>query len=428
MKDEIKEKLLEKIPNDPTKTMGLHKDLPLAVGQKYDLTLNVSVADGLTNGAECTVQKIDYRVANSSRPSIVWVQFSENFVGISQRQQYRNLQDTGARDDWTPIFEVKRQFISHKNSQVKFLRRQFPLRQASAKTIHRCQGDTLNNVVVNFSGRPRDHMHYVGLSRVRNLNGLLLEDFDAKKIGCSQKVKIEMQRLRTNCKFTPCVPFIDSLAASLKICFHNVRSLPLHINDVLCDVNVDAADINIFVETNLTTAHSNENLQIQHFQLFRNDNISDRGNYGTAFYVRKNLQLAKEPCRVNKNNVEITFCILNGPIAKLHVFGVYRSSSKVPFSELTNAMHFINQEFVKTNPAIIFGDFNINLLETKSPQTVNFLSSMKQCGFTQLINTMTTDYGSLLDHIYTNVPNLVSHTAVMESYFSDHKPIVLALK
>ena len=428
MKDEVKEKLLTKIPNDPTKTMGLHKDLLLAVGQNYDLTLNVSVADGLTNGAECTVKKIDYRVANSSRPSIVWVQFSENFVGISQRHQYRNLRDTGTHNAWTPIFEVKRQFTSHKNSQIQFLRRQFPLRQASAKTIHRCQGDTLNNVVVNFSGRPKDHMHYVGLSRVRNLNGLLLQEFDAKKICCSQKVKVEMQRLRTTSKFTPCVPFIDSLTASIKICFHNVRSLPLHINDVRCDVNVDAADMNIFVETNLTTAHHSENLQIEHFQLFRNDNISDEGSYGTAFYVRENLQLAKEPCRVNKNHVEITFCILGGPVPNLHVFSVYRSSSKVPFTELTDALHFVNHEIIKANPAVIFGDFNINLLQKNSPQSIKFLLSMKENGFTQLISTVTTDYGSLLDHIYTNVQNIVSNTTVTESYFSDHKPIVLALK
>ena len=31
------------------------------------------MTDGLTNGAECIVENIDYRVENSTRPSIIWV-------------------------------------------------------------------------------------------------------------------------------------------------------------------------------------------------------------------------------------------------------------------------------------------------------------------------------------------------------------------
>lgn len=45
--------------------MGLYKKLNITVGSKYDLTINVDVSDGLTNGAECVVQDIDYRVAES---------------------------------------------------------------------------------------------------------------------------------------------------------------------------------------------------------------------------------------------------------------------------------------------------------------------------------------------------------------------------
>ena len=42
----------------------------IATGTKYDLATNVSVLDGMTNGAECIVENIDYRVADSTRPSI----------------------------------------------------------------------------------------------------------------------------------------------------------------------------------------------------------------------------------------------------------------------------------------------------------------------------------------------------------------------
>ena len=54
---------------------------------------------------------------------------------------------------------------------MQVLRKQFPLRQSAAKTIHRSQGDTLDQVVVDLSSARREaHSHYVALSRVRTLD------------------------------------------------------------------------------------------------------------------------------------------------------------------------------------------------------------------------------------------------------------------
>jgi len=39
------------------------------------------------------------------------------------------------------------------------LRRQYPLQQAAAKTIHRCQGDTLDEAVLDLPSSSREHMH-----------------------------------------------------------------------------------------------------------------------------------------------------------------------------------------------------------------------------------------------------------------------------
>ena len=78
--EQLKQNMKEKIPNDPTKTMGLYSIVFVTVGAKYDLTSNVSVLDGMTNGTECTVCKIDYRVTGSNRPSTIWVLFSEDIL------------------------------------------------------------------------------------------------------------------------------------------------------------------------------------------------------------------------------------------------------------------------------------------------------------------------------------------------------------
>jgi len=43
--------------------------------------------------------------------------------------------------------------------------------------------------------------------------------------------------------------------------------------------------------------------------------------------------------------------------------------------------------------------------------------------YKQLINKSTTDYKTLIDQIYTNIPHQDSTSGTLESYYSDHKPI-----
>jgi len=82
--------------------MGLFSVVKVAVGLKYDLTTNVAVTDGMTNGAECIIQKIDYRVENSTRPSIIWISFSEHRLSLLRR---RLLKDEVLRVKYTAFME-----------------------------------------------------------------------------------------------------------------------------------------------------------------------------------------------------------------------------------------------------------------------------------------------------------------------------------
>ena len=84
MSADLKNKVKEKIPDDPTKTVGLYSVVSIAIGAKYDLTTNGNVTDGMTNGAECVIEEIDYRVENSTRPSIIWVSFPQASIGQNQ--------------------------------------------------------------------------------------------------------------------------------------------------------------------------------------------------------------------------------------------------------------------------------------------------------------------------------------------------------
>ena len=65
---------------------------------------------------------------------------------------------------------------------------QFPLRLAYAITIHKSQGMTLENVVVDCNKIFEEGQTYVALSRVKNLDGLYLRGFSLDKIKVNSKV------------------------------------------------------------------------------------------------------------------------------------------------------------------------------------------------------------------------------------------------
>ena len=108
--DDLKKQMKNKIPDDPTKTMGLYSLVSVATAAKYDLTTNIDVTDGLTNGAKCVVENIDYRVENSTGPSIIWVPFPHPDIGRNQCRENAHLYNATIDRNWTPVLEVTRQF------------------------------------------------------------------------------------------------------------------------------------------------------------------------------------------------------------------------------------------------------------------------------------------------------------------------------
>lgn len=114
--DDLNKQMKEKIPHDPMKTMGLYSTVQIATNGKYDLRNNV-------DGAECIIKNIDYRVENSSRPSIVWVSFGDPYIGQKQEKESAHLYDKkNMQRNCTPILEVTRQFRINKKCQIEILR------------------------------------------------------------------------------------------------------------------------------------------------------------------------------------------------------------------------------------------------------------------------------------------------------------------
>lgn len=74
------------------------------------------------------------------------------------------------------------------DSHKYVVRKQIPLILAWALTVHKCQGLTLNNVIISMEDIFENGQFYVALSRVKSLDGLYLKDFNKNKIRTNKDV------------------------------------------------------------------------------------------------------------------------------------------------------------------------------------------------------------------------------------------------
>ena len=130
----------------------MEKVLTVKVVMKYNISVNVSVENGLANGITGKVKFMEYKIEGSNRPSIIWMKFQDPRIGKATKDKYfqRGFYNSNIQRDWTPIFEVERHFLyKFKMNQ----RIQFPLQPAAAKTVHTGQGITEDEVVVDFRSK-----------------------------------------------------------------------------------------------------------------------------------------------------------------------------------------------------------------------------------------------------------------------------------
>ena len=104
-----------------------------------------------------------------------------------------------------------------------------------------------------------------------------------------------------------------------------------------------------------------------------------------------------------EQNVQVIFLFCPPKIAAL-------SNFRLLMTDLSPRLSMSN--------TLLLGDCNVNINYDRS-----LVELMQTYGFKQCINCNTTHYGTLIDHVYTNLDYSALKCGVLDSYFSDHRPI-----
>ena len=170
---------------DSSEAQNLQAILHLCVGSEVMLTSNVWTEVGLHNGAKGKV--IDFVYVDASGPlsgnvpEAVVVQF-HSLAGEDQIPPFLN--------DYCRSVAIPRKQVEWKHNGETLIRTQFPLMLSSAMTIHKSQGRTLDMAVIDLGSSEKCcGMSLVALSRVKNLNNILLKPFSFERLRKINKSK-----------------------------------------------------------------------------------------------------------------------------------------------------------------------------------------------------------------------------------------------
>ena len=135
------------MPNKPSETGNLRKILEVKISTRIMITMNIDVSDGLTNGAMGLVTNIVTNQHTSNIEAIL-VKFDHETIGqdAKRRSMYKNINGNSI-----PILPLQVSFNVKRKDSFNATRTQFPMKLAWAVTIHKCQGLTLPEIVVDMS-------------------------------------------------------------------------------------------------------------------------------------------------------------------------------------------------------------------------------------------------------------------------------------
>ncbi|VDI12105.1 Hypothetical predicted protein [Mytilus galloprovincialis] len=212
----------------------------LAEGARVMLIKNEDTADGLVNGVMGTVISIkDY--SPNSLPSAIFVLFDNERVGKNAKLQ--------------KIICGKR-CVGLKPSSEDIplstcVRKQFPLKLAWACTIHKVQGLTVEECVVDLNKCFTYGQAYVALSRVTSKSGLHIKSIESEKL--DKKIFCDPDIVKGVAEMTRFLPEVEDEREEqtdiVQIMYHNIQGLQTHAEDLKQNPDFIGVDYICLTET-----------------------------------------------------------------------------------------------------------------------------------------------------------------------------------
>ena len=352
---------LEDVPY--TRTGGMRTLLTVKNNCPILLTKNLDKQDFLTNGQRGHIVEVDE--ANF----VIWVKFHDPKVG-AKRRRVTKFKQLASHPDAVPITRDKSTFTwGGGGSSIRIMRTQFPLVVAFAMTVHKSQGMTIQQVMIDFTdseGKPvrvPSGSFYVAVTRVRRGVDLFLTHFSSTFIKCNPSVEEELARMRKRrpYRFHKTFLFDDVFSGSgdgeqpqeVKFSYLNINGLldNDHLEDVKHDQNLLASDYICIAESKIDAKISDDVVSIPSFSVVaRLNSLDGKRSRGMVLYMKRGADssvtvLDQQRC----DRYEYILVLVKGVQYSFVYF--HPSATKEDFHEVNDTL---------TLSSVVMGDLNIN--------------------------------------------------------------------
>lgn len=256
-------------------TAGLETNLFLGLESRVMLRRNINIEKRLVNGALGTIVKIINNPAQIDYVFKLEIEFD-------------------LIDEIVTIERIEADYQFRKNHYVT--RSQFPISLAWAITVHKCQGLSLDNVMIDLgSSIFEPGMAYVALSRARRLDQVHLIELDANVLRCAPEPIAEYNRLYEKFNTKNNIPNLNkqSIAAEThnkpknatniipnKRSYHASKNAKLN-KKIKTDSNKRNTEIEyihnsaVFLENKISQTHLNNNVLVPSNTIHSNNNSTN---------------------------------------------------------------------------------------------------------------------------------------------------------
>ena len=437
-------------------TSGLPYMIRLCPGMPYLVTTNIDVSDGLVNGAIGDLMHVEECVDDENAGILrLWMKYKNEKIGTIARTKAEPLirsRPDILQKDWTPI--DKRSANINLGNSIKCKRIQFPVVPACGLTIHKSQGGTFDEVVFDYDKGQEQQMVYVGLSRVKSLQGLFMtnstNDFKFHHAkGCNtprmQELRNEKKRLEKHTLRT----IVDELSEIIEksgpastLMSINVQSFNAHKSDISTDRVLSSVN---YLALSETWQDDHSTIELDGYTCIVQSKRSGTKAGGVAILQKMTtnpdttstttaipytLELVGE-----ERDEEFSKAAKYGDIcaAKVLVMGtevllvsVYIS----PGTTINQKRWFVGRTLIRTAeqdmPMVVTGDFNVDVSKQENDKFVKFMFDHFKLCLTTNVKEPTTLGGTVLDLTFTK--NIKAEVTRFISYFSYHRPMLSVLR
>ena len=428
------------------RTGNLQTRLKLKVGAPVVITANNTKRkyreDGLVNGARGYVQAIQVSKDDPEKVEVVWVVFNNEDIGKLYRFEHRHLRSNfnPGHKLATPILPVRRTFKTNFGN-IEYQRQNFALSLAYAVTAHKCQGLTLDEVIIDFGPEPDLKIKafiiagsfYVALTRVRLGKNVYLKSFDVSYIQVNEAIEKKIEAMIACRSYVFKKVYLDNevfetSSKEIKVGYLNINGLleGCHLNYFDADKNLLNVDLMVLAETKLMPNVKTQIIedQLQNWKILdRFDAESGKKNMGLLLLTPKEKSYNKFESVTHHTSKRNNCLQIQGIIVRLKCklsFGfVYCRSS--PNDE---DIHYINK--VYGNCDGLMGDLNLSI-RIKSQKT-KLRTICGDCKFSALNEITRAISNNQLDYIIID-KKFKDHifSTSYYNFISDHKSITLRI-